>query len=97
MAIGALSALREAGVGVPDDVALAGFDDVPIASYLTPALTSVQVGIHQLGVRAIETALHAVRHQNTHRKQQLVLPTTLSLRDSCGCRGESVQQAEVHG
>lgn len=85
MAIGALSALREHGVQVPQEVALAGFDDVPIASYLSPSLTSVQVGIHNLGVRAIETVLHAVRHKNTHRKQQIVLPTKLRLRESCGC------------
>lgn len=85
MAIGALSALREAGIQVPHEIALAGFDDVPIAAYLTPALTSVQVGIHALGVRAIETALHAVRHQNAHQKQQIVIPTTLALRASCGC------------
>ncbi len=85
MAIGALSALREKGIQVPEDIALAGFDDVPIASFLTPTLSSVQVGIHQLGVRAIETLLHAVRHKNTHVKQQVVLPTKLSLRESCGC------------
>lgn len=85
MAIGALSALRDRGVQVPEEIALAGFDDVPIASFLTPTLSSVQVGIHHLGVRAIETLLHAVRHKNTHRKQQVVLPTKLSLRESCGC------------
>jgi LacI family transcriptional regulator len=85
MAVGALSALREAGVAVPEEMALAGFDDVPFASYTTPTLSSVRVGIHALGVLAIETALHAVRHQNTHRKQQIIVPTTLSLRESCGC------------
>ncbi len=85
MAIGALSALRDEGVQIPEEIALAGFDDVPIASYLTPALTSVHVGIHNLGVRAIETALHAVRNKNGHHKQQITLETTLSLRESCGC------------
>ena len=89
MAIGALSALRDAGIQVPEEMALAGFDDVPIAPYLTPALTSVAVGIHNLGVRAIETALHAVRHQNAHHKQQIVLTTSLSLRESCGCTNPS--------
>lgn len=88
MAIGALSALRDAGVQVPEEIALAGFDDIPIASYLTPTLTSVQVGIHQLGVKAIETVLHAVRNQNVHKKQQILLPTALSLRESCGCANQ---------
>lgn len=89
MAIGALSALREQDVRVPEEIALAGFDDVPIASYLTPSLTSVQVGIHNLGVRAIDTLIHAVRNKNAHRKQQILLPTTLSLRESCGCARSS--------
>ena len=89
MAIGALSALRDFGVQVPEDVALAGFDDIPIASYLTPSLTTVQVGIHQLGVRAIETLLNAVRHQERHQKEQVLLPTTLILRESCGCKGST--------
>ncbi|MBM2840927.1 MAG: lacI-type protein [Bacteroidetes bacterium] len=85
MAIGALSALRDEGVQVPGEIALAGFDDVPIASYLTPSLTSVHVGIHSFGIRAIETVLNAVREKNSHRKNQIVLKTTLSLRESCGC------------
>jgi len=86
MAIGALSALRDQGVQIPEEMALAGFDDVPIATYLTPTLTSVQVGIHHLGVRAVETLLHAVGNRNAHCKQQILLPTKLSLRESCGCK-----------
>jgi LacI family transcriptional regulator len=85
MAIGALSALRDSGLQVPKDIALAGFDDIPIASYMTPSLTTVRVGIHGLGVHAIETVLHAFKNKNEHRKQQVLLSTTLSLRGSCGC------------
>jgi LacI family transcriptional regulator len=85
MAIGALSALRDCGLQVPKDIALAGFDDIPIASYMTPSLTTVRVGIHGLGVHAIETVLHAFKNKNEHRKQQVLLSTTLSLRGSCGC------------
>jgi LacI family transcriptional regulator len=85
MAVGALSALRDAGVHVPGEIALAGFDDIPIVSYLTPALTSVHVGIHNLGVRAIETVLNALREKNNHLKEQIVLKTELRLRESCGC------------
>ena len=52
MAIGALEALRGSGLQVPDDVAVAGFDDVPLASHL--GLTTVRVRIAELGERAIE-------------------------------------------
>jgi LacI family transcriptional regulator len=51
MALGCLHALRSAGLSVPEDVALAGFDDVPLARYL--ALTTVRVRIAELGARAV--------------------------------------------
>jgi len=86
MAIGALSALREKGIQVPSEIALAGFDDIPIAPYLSPSLTSVHVGINNLGIRAIETVLNAVREKNSHQKKQVVLETTMSFRESCGCK-----------
>jgi LacI family transcriptional regulator len=85
MAIGALSALRDCGIHVPEEIALAGFDDTPIAGYMTPSLTTVKVDIFRLGVLAIETALHAARNQIAHKNQQIILQTTLSLRESCGC------------
>lgn len=90
MAIGALSALRDAGIAIPDEIALAGFDDIPIASYLTPSLTTVHIGINSLGVNAVEVVLHAIREKNNHQKRQLSLPTTLSIRESCGCTVSAV-------
>jgi LacI family transcriptional regulator len=88
MAIGALSALRDEGIQIPEQMALAGFDDVPIGSYLSPALTSVHVGINDMGILAIETVLHAVRNKNAHHKQQILVSTSLRLRESCGCTGD---------
>jgi LacI family transcriptional regulator len=85
MAIGALSALREKGVNVPGEIALAGFDDTPIDAFLSPALTSVRVNIHNLGVLAVQHIIHAVREKNGQAKRQTILATTLSLRESCGC------------
>ncbi len=88
MAIGALSALRDEGIQIPEQMALAGFDDVPIGPYLSPGLTSVHVGINNLGIKAIETVLHAVRNKNAHHKQQILLSTSLTIRQSCGCKSE---------
>ncbi|HEY0510750.1 MAG TPA: LacI family DNA-binding transcriptional regulator [Thermoanaerobaculia bacterium] len=84
MAIGCLFALREAGVQVPGDVALAGFDDIPIARYITPPLSSVHVPIAELGTRAMERLLHAVESKNEHERRQETVPTTLMVRGSCG-------------
>ena len=54
MAIGVLHAFAQAGIAVPDDVSLVGFDDVPEAAYLNPALTTVRQDFHTVGRRAIE-------------------------------------------
>ncbi|GJI89992.1 LacI family DNA-binding transcriptional regulator [Duganella hordei] len=54
MAIGALLALKQGGLQLPQDMALAGFDDIPIARYVSPALTTVRVPIADLGVQALE-------------------------------------------
>jgi LacI family transcriptional regulator len=53
MALGCLFALRKAGLRVPEDIAVAGFDDVPMARYVNPALTTMHVDIASLGARAL--------------------------------------------
>ena len=87
-AIGAMSALREAGVSVPSSMAVAGFEDIPISRYLTPALSSVRVSINDLGARAMEQLVRAVEEQNRHERVHQTLPTSLVIRDSCGTHGE---------
>ncbi len=92
MAIGLLGALHSRGVVIPDQVALAGFDDVPVAAFLSPPLTSVQVGIHNLGVLAIERVLGAVKNQDAFETRQTLLSTRISLRESCGCSRSTQSQ-----
>lgn len=86
MAIGAMFGLREAGLRVPDDVAVVGFDDIPMARYMSPPLTSVHVDIAALGGRAVRTLLHAIGEKNTHVRRHQRLTTTLVIRQSCGAR-----------
>ncbi len=81
MAIGCLSALRELGLSVPDDVALAGFDDIPIVRYVTPPLTSVRVAIAELGERAIERLLEEVDGRAVEPREETI-PATLVVRAS---------------
>ncbi|WP_370947652.1 LacI family DNA-binding transcriptional regulator [Amycolatopsis sp. cg5] len=61
MAIGALTAFREAGVSVPADISLAGFDDIPVVRDLTPALTTVALPLEALGEHAMDLALKGAR------------------------------------
>ncbi|UZK70091.1 LacI family transcriptional regulator [Sphingomonas sp. S1-29] len=53
MAIGALMALRDAGIDVPGRIAIAGFDDIPLARFVTPSLTTMRIDIAALGMRAV--------------------------------------------
>lgn len=87
MAIGCLSALADAGRRVPEDVAVAGFDDIPTASYTIPPLTSVRVSIADLGGLALERLLKGVAKENRQPKRQETLPATLVVRKSCGAGG----------
>jgi LacI family transcriptional regulator len=84
MAIGALSALREADVRVPDDVAVGGFDDIPMARYTNPPLTSVQVPIALLGAEAVRRLVAAFGMAERHVTRRDTLPTNLVVRVSCG-------------
>ena len=87
MAIGLLYGFREAGVPVPKEFAVVGFDDIPIARYVTPPLTSVRVPIAALGEHATQLVLKAVEEGPTHRKTRETLATTLIIRASCGSEG----------
>ena len=84
MAIGALSALREAGRRIPEDVAVAGFDDIPMARYMNPSLSTVHVDISALGERATARLLELLHDAGPHAKRREIVPTTLSIRASCG-------------
>jgi LacI family transcriptional regulator len=84
MAIGALAAANQHGLRVPEDIAIAGFDDIAAARYLQPALTTVNQAIFQQGVMAVERLLECVAFPDSPPKQ-IVLPTTLVVRRSCGC------------
>ena len=83
MAIGALSAFRDAGVRVPDDISLAGFDDIPISRFTAPTLSSVRVPIAELGALAITRLLHALETESRPERLHRTLATTPVFRQSC--------------
>jgi DNA-binding LacI/PurR family transcriptional regulator len=83
MAIGAMSALTQAGLGVPGDVAVVGFDDIAMARYLNPPLTTVNVDPLDLGARAVQRLIDGKSGASTRRRHE-VTPATLVVRRSCG-------------
>jgi len=88
MAVGCLYALREAGVRVPEDIAVSGFDDIPIARLTTPALTTVRVRIVDFGTRALERLATMIDDSAdaAREKHAQLLGTELIVRQSCGAK-----------
>ena len=83
-AIGALAALNQAGLRVPEDVAVVGFDDILPSRYLNPPLTTVRAPTEQVGHEAV---IQLVRRIHTGQADaEVLLPTELVIRQSCGCK-----------
>lgn len=94
MAIGCLFALREAGLNVPADIGLTGFDDIPIARFMNPPLTTVRVRIAELGELALERLVHAIRHPDQRAEPAHVVPCDLVVRGSCRSSTAAADAAE---
>lgn len=86
MAIGCLSAFNEAGIRVPAEIALAGFDDIPIARYMHPPLTTVRVRIAELGQAALERLVQSMRTPEPPGADATTLACDVVVRASCGAR-----------
>lgn len=84
IALGALQYCREAGLRVPEDMAITGFDDSYFSEFLSPSLTTVRQPMHDIGAVAMETIMKILELGGT-REHQVILPTRLMVRQSCGC------------
>jgi LacI family transcriptional regulator len=91
MAVGVLAALAARRIRVPRDMTVVGFDDIPIARYVAPPLTTMSVDIADLGRRAFAVLRGAI-NGNTQLKQQECIGTTLVVRKSCGAPETQAQQ-----
>jgi DNA-binding LacI/PurR family transcriptional regulator len=83
VAIGAKAAILERGLRVPKDIALVGFDDVPLARYLDPPLTTVRLPASELATRASQMLIQLIKGEKPAEKLVL-LETQLVVRRSCG-------------
>lgn len=89
MAVGCMSALREAGLNVPQDIAVAGFDDIPIARYVAPTLTTVRVRIVDLGRSALERLAALLDASDQKPASADTLGCEIVVRESCGAHDHS--------
>jgi LacI family transcriptional regulator len=83
MAEGALRALREAGLRVPQDVAIVGYDDMPNAKRTVPSLTTIRQPTSRMGALAVDTLIDIIQNPGAH-KRHIILPVELVVRESCG-------------
>ncbi len=91
MSVGALRAIRDAGLTCPDDVAIVSFDGLIPPNQTVPQLTSVAQPVSEVGAEAVRI-LHAVIENDLTDPQSIVLPTELQVRESCGAE----QRSEAH-
>ncbi|MFD2882312.1 substrate-binding domain-containing protein [Paenibacillus rhizoplanae] len=75
-------AAKDLGLAVPEDVSVMGYDDIELAGYVTPALTTVRQNTGLLGTRAAELLLASMNGPGTVQ-EALVLPVEIIVRDSC--------------
>jgi LacI family transcriptional regulator len=82
-ALGVMHALAQRGIDVPGEVAVTGFDDVPVARHLHPPLTTIRQPMQELGATAFNVLYSRI---STGRGEaDVVLPVQLMIRESCGC------------
>lgn len=85
LAFGAMRAAGELGYQLPEDMAIVGFNDIRLAELANPALTSVRVHMHDLGVAAAELLVERIKNPESPPEERIV-PTELVIRNSCGAR-----------
>lgn len=90
-AIGAIAVLREAGIRIPEDVSVAGFDDILQARYVVPSLTTIEVPMHALGEEGIRHLLAQLAGKEV--PPLVCLPHRLVVRDSTGPASSQIERS----
>lgn len=83
-AIGAIRALRDAGLRVPEDVSVIGFDDIQASAYMMPRLTTIRQPLRQMGELAAKHLLQRISKGNGRAPQTISIAPELLVRESTG-------------
>ncbi len=84
MAMGALRRIREAGLRVPEDISVAGFDDIAFASFCDPSLTTIAQPAEDFGRVAVSLLLDVIDERDEAADQHCIMPFELVVRESTG-------------
>lgn len=91
-AMGAMRALREAGLKIPGDIAIVGFDDLPVAGISDIQLTTIRQPVVQFAIRAVELLIDIIEN-GSNPPRHILMGTELIIRDTCGAKQISAQYA----
>jgi LacI family transcriptional regulator len=83
-AIGAMRAFREAGHWIPENISVVGFDDIHVATYVTPQLTTLRQPLRQMGELAARQLLDQISNPNLNGPRSISVPPQLIVRESTG-------------
>jgi LacI family transcriptional regulator len=89
MAVGAMNAVLNAGLRIPDDVAFVGFDDIPVSTMTPVKLTTIRQPILQFGIKAVELLIDVINNGKKPARR-ITLETELIIRESCGAQRSGV-------
>lgn len=83
VAFGAMAVIKDAGLQIPDDISVAGFTNEPMASIMSPSLTTMAQPIDEIGRKAVDLLLEHLKNPNSpHNRSKIILPTELIIRES---------------
>lgn len=81
LAIGAISAIKEMGLRVPEDISVIGYDDIEMCKYITPKLTTIRQNADLIGENAADILINTIDKKYT--RTSVIVPVELIIRDSC--------------
>jgi LacI family transcriptional regulator len=84
IAIGAMEAFQQKGINVPENISIAGFDDIPVTSFIKPKLTTVSVPKFELGSMSVKVLVDKIKKGNQYASQRLMLAGSVVERESTG-------------